>query len=63
MDLIFWTTEIKPFKAQTRNCVPCLCELKDGRKGWFLGEDWKEEIEAKTEVELISKNDLKEEEI
>ena len=59
--MIFWTEHIEPFKAGTRNCVPCACELKDGRIGYFLGNDWKQEIEAKgVTVEIITKADLKE---
>lgn len=62
--LIFFTAEITPFKAQSGVMVsPCPCELKDGRNGWFLGEDWKDEIIAKTTVELISKEDLKQEQL
>lgn len=62
--MIFWTEKIEPFKAGTRNCVPCACELKDERTGYFLGEDWREEIEGKgVSVEIITKEDLKQEEI
>lgn len=64
MELIFFTKEIKPFKAKSGVTVsPCPCELKDGREGYFLGIDWKDEIEAKTQVELISKDDLKQNEL
>lgn len=64
MKLIFFTRYIKPFKAAIGVQVsPCPCELKDGRKGYFLGEDWREEIEGKgVTVELITKEDLKQEE-
>lgn len=62
--LIFFTTEITTFKAQSGVMIsPCICELKDGRNGWFLGADWKDEIEAKTQVELITKDDLKQEQL
>lgn len=61
--MIFFTTLIEPFIASTGMLVlPCHCELKDGRTGYFLGDDWKEEIEAKAvTVEIITKEDLKEE--
>lgn len=64
MNLIFFTTEIKPFKAKTGVMVsPCGCQLKDGRKGFFLGEDWRREIEAKgLTVEIITKQDIKQDE-
>lgn len=63
--MIFFTTHIEPFRASTGMLVsPCQCELKDGRKGYFLGDDWREEIEAKgVTVELITKDDLKVKEI
>lgn len=63
--MIFFTTHIEPFRALTGMLVsPCACELKDGRKGYFLGDDWIEEIEAKgITVEEITKEDLKQEEI
>ena len=59
--MIFWTENIQPFKSGTRNCVPCACELKDGRAGYFLGDDWKNEIEGRgVTIEIITKADLKE---
>lgn len=63
--MIFWTKHIEPFTASTGMLVsPCQCELKDGRKGYFLGENWREEIEAKgVTVEIITKADLKQQEI
>lgn len=63
--MIFFTTHIEPFTASTGMLVsPCQCELKNGRKGYFLGEDWKEEIKGKgVTVEIITKADLKEQEI
>lgn len=61
--LIFFTEEITPFKAKSGVMIsPCSCELKDGRKGYFLGIDWKQEIEAKTTVEIITKGDYQENE-
>jgi len=61
--LIFWTTFLKPFKAKTGMRVsPAPCELIDGRTGYCLGADWREEIEAKgVEVEEISKEQIKQE--
>lgn len=58
--LIFWQTEIQPFTAATGvQVTPCACELKDGRTGYYLGFDWKQEIEAKgATVELITTDNL-----
>jgi hypothetical protein len=63
--LIFFTTEVAPFKSTTgMNVVPVPCTLTDERTGWFLGKDWQEEIEAKgVTVELIEKTDLVQEEM
>lgn len=59
MELIFFTDGTK-FKSGTRNCAPIPCELKDGRKGFYLGNDWKEEIESRgITTEQITKNDIK----
>lgn len=65
-ELIFWTTEIAPFKStgvRTKDMpiVPFAVELKDGRKGFAIGKDWKEELEAHAKImtEEISKEDLK----
>jgi|11BtaG_2_1085332.scaffolds.fasta_scaffold195945_2 hypothetical protein len=59
--LIFFEDEINPFKSVIGVTVsPQKVELKDGRKGYFLGDDWREEMESKGgTVEVITKNDLK----
>lgn len=63
--MIYFEKEIKPFKTSKGMKVnPIPCELKDSRKGYYLGYNWKEEIEAKgATTELIKKEDLKIEEI
>ena len=41
------------------NVVPIPCTLIDERTGYYLGKDWKDEIEGKgITVELITKEDL-----
>jgi len=61
--LIFWTTFLKPFKAKTgMQITPVPCELIDGITGYYLGADWRKEIEAKgVKVEEISKEQIKQE--
>ena len=61
--LIFWETFLEPFIASSGMRVsPAPCELIDGRTGYCLGADWREEIEAKgVEVEEISKEQIKQE--
>lgn len=60
MEVLFYTKDIPMFTSKTGMKVKGqFKELKDGRKGFVLGANWKEEIETKTEVEFISKNDLK----
>ena len=62
--MIYFEEEIMPFKAGADMCRPIPCELKDNRQGYYLGDDWKEEIEAKgATTEPIEKQDLKIEEI
>jgi|GEM_PF-2714051 len=58
--LIFFTTEVAPFTATIKmNVVPIPCTLIDERTGYYLGKDWKDEIEGKgITVELITKEDL-----
>lgn len=62
--MIYFTKNIPPFNAANGMRVsPIACELKDNRTGYYLGKDWREEIEAKgATVELIEKKDLKTEE-
>ena len=62
--MIFFTENIKPFKAASGvNIVPCECQLKDGRTGYFLGVDWAIEIVSLgVSIEPITKDDLKVEE-
>lgn len=63
--MIFFTKKIEPFKAEKGMQVsPIPCELTDNRTGFFLGDEWTTEIEAKGgEVETITKEDLKKDEI
>ena len=63
MELIFFTDGTK-FKSGTRNCAPIPCELKDGRNGYYLGDDWKETIEGRgIATEPITFDDIKQPEI
>ena len=59
--MIFFEEDIQPFTAASgMKITPISCELKDNRQGYYLGDEWKEEIEAKgTTTELITKEDLK----
>ena len=63
--MIFFEENINSFTvANGMQVTPIPCELNDSRQGFYLGEDWKEEIEAKgATVELIEKEDLKIKEI
>ena len=58
--MIFFTDSIKPFKAKNGMQVsPIPTELKDGRKGFMLDDDWNSEITSKDiKTEVISKDDI-----
>ena len=59
--MIFFTQNIAQFIASNNMKVsPIPCELTDDRTGYFLGSDWKAEIEAKgIIVEQITKEQIK----
>ncbi len=63
--LIFFTQKIEDFKsANGMNVSPRACEKTDNTAGFYLGEYWKSEVEAKgATVEVISKDDLKFEDV
>ena len=57
--MIFFSEDIPKFKAGADVINPIPCELKDGRRGYFLGDDWQIEIEAKgATVEQIEKSQI-----
>lgn len=64
--LIFFTTHVPTFKSTAKRTKgmpisPFKVQLKDGRTGYAIGIDWKEEIEAHAKImtEEISKTDIK----
>lgn len=63
--MIFFEENIQPFTAENGMKIkPISCELKDNRQGYYLGDEWKEEIESKgATTEQITKDDLKIEDV
>lgn len=58
--MIYFEENIQPFTAESGMKVsPIACELTDNRQGYYLGDEWKEEVEAKgATTEQITKDDL-----
>ena len=58
--MIFFTDKIEPYKLKNGIQVsPIPTELKDGRKGFMLDDDWNSEITSKDiKAEVISKDDI-----
>ena len=58
--MIFFTNGTEFNTESGMSVVPFSVELKDGRKGYYLSEKWKPEIESRgITIEPITKNDLK----
>lgn len=58
--MIFFLDQIDPFVAETgMKVTPIPITLLDNRSGFVLGDEWKDEIEAKgITVEIIDQSDL-----
>ena len=59
--MIFFTTEVAPFKSKKgMQILPSpKIKLKDGRSGYTLGVVWEDEIKAKgIAVDYITKDDI-----